>query len=188
MLIFASFGAGDTYEPVIDETLFCQIADGSREAFCKLYELAASPVYTFALSILRSRADAEDAMQDAFLKIHAAAHLYRPEGKPMAWILTITRNICFMKIRRQRHVALYQAEDMPQQLDFKQIEDADDRLVLTAAFRILSEEERQIIFLHAVSGLKHREIAELLNLPISTVLSKCQRGLKKLKAELEESL
>ncbi|MDE6108593.1 MAG: helix-turn-helix domain-containing protein, partial [Oscillospiraceae bacterium] len=47
------------------------------------------------------------------------------------------------------------------------------------------EEERQIILLHAVSGLKHREIAELLEKPLSTVLSKYNRGLKKMKIQLE---
>ena len=45
----------------------------------------------------------------------------------------------------------------------------------------LNDDERQIIMLHAVCGFKHREIAELLNKPLSTVLSKYRRGLKKLK-------
>lgn len=61
-------------------------------------------------------------------------------------------------------------------------------VILETAFRILSKEECQIIILHAVSGLKHREIGGILHLPLSTVLSKYNRGIKKLRAQLEESL
>ena len=58
----------------------------------------------------------------------------------------------------------------------------EDRLVLQDALARLGAEEGQIVLLHAVTGLKHREIAQLLELPLSTVLSKYHRGLKKLKA------
>ena len=53
------------------------------------------------------------------------------------------------------------------------------------ALATLGEEERRIILLHAVTGLKHREIAALLELPLSTVLSKYNRALKKMRAYLE---
>jgi RNA polymerase sigma-70 factor (ECF subfamily) len=51
---------------------------------------------------------------------------------------------------------------------------------------LLSEEDRQIIVLHAVSGMKHREIAQIMHLPVSTVLSKYRRSLQKLRTALEE--
>ena len=56
---------------------------------------------------------------------------------------------------------------------------AEDRLLLQEGLGRLGEEERYILLLHA-GGLKHREIAALLELPLSTVLSKYHRGLKKL--------
>ena len=58
----------------------------------------------------------------------------------------------------------------------------EDRQMLQEALARLGEEERRIVLLHAVTGLKHREIAALLELPLSTVLSKYHRGLKKLKS------
>ena len=73
-------------------------------------------------------------------------------------------------------------------MDFHQIEDREDRIVLEIAFQVLSQEECQIIVMHAVSGLRHREISELLHIPLSTVLSKYRRGLKKLRRQLEENL
>lgn len=64
--------------------------------------------------------------------------------------------------------------------------DADDRLVLEGVLEKLTEEEREIIMLYAVSGMKHREIAESLDMKLSTLLSKYHRGLKKLRSHLEE--
>ena len=62
---------------------------------------------------------------------------------------------------------------------------AEDRAVLQAALGALDDQERQAVLLHAVSGLKHREIAEILELPLPTVLSKYHRALKKLRKQLE---
>jgi len=63
--------------------------------------------------------------------------------------------------------------------------DADDRPLLQHALAGLGEEERRIVLLHAVTGMKHREIAALLELPLPTVLSKYHRALKKMRAYLE---
>jgi RNA polymerase sigma-70 factor (ECF subfamily) len=59
-------------------------------------------------------------------------------------------------------------------------------MVLLTVLEILNDQERAIILLHAVSGLTHREIANDLVLPLSTVLSKYHRGLKKLRKHLTE--
>lgn len=173
----------------LDESLFPRIAAEDKEAFCELYETCSSAVFAYALSILRDRTDAEDAMQDTFLKIRSAAHLYQPQGKPMAWIFTITKNICLMMFRsRSRVVQLPERTGEPAEPDLglDQIDDALDRMTLEIAFSVLPEDTRQIIMLHAVSGMKHREIASLLGMPISTVLSKYHRGIKRLQMELEE--
>ena len=60
-----------------------------------------------------------------------------------------------------------------------------DRMVLEAAMSVLDAEERQIVVLHAMTGFKHREIAEILDLPTGTVLSKYNRALKKMRKEME---
>ena len=61
-------------------------------------------------------------------------------------------------------------------------------ILLTSAMEKLEDEERQIVILHAVSGLLHREIAEILELPLPTVLSKYRRSLAKLRKILKEEL
>ena len=175
-------------EILLDESLFSRIASGDKAAFLALYEKCSSPVFAYALSILRSRSDSEDAMQDTFLKIRSAAHLYQPLGKPLAWIFTITRNICLMMYRQRAHTAQLPEEDRVQDPGFDRIQNAEDRMTLEKAFTVLPEDSCRIIMLHALSGMKHREIAELMNMPLSTVLSKYKRGIEKLRSELEGML
>ena len=62
----------------------------------------------------------------------------------------------------------------------------EDRLVLEQCLKALDDSERQVVILHAVGGMKHRETAELLGLPLATVLSKYSRVIKKLKSKLEK--
>ena len=186
MLLFAA--VADSAGVAVEDSLLIGVARGDQQAFTKLYRMTGRSVYAYALSFLKNPTDAEDVMQDTFLKIRSAAGYYEPCGKPMAWILTITRNLCLMKLRQAQHLSPYTPEELQPEPDFSQIEDLEDRLVMKTALEILSEEECQIILLHAVTGLKHREIGELLDLPVSTVLSKYSRGLKKLRASLEDKL
>ena len=65
--------------------------------------------------------------------------------------------------------------------------ESEDRLVLRSLLEVLGQEERQVITLHALAGLKHREIARILDLPLATVLSKYSRGMKKLQLAWKES-
>ncbi|MDO4555554.1 MAG: RNA polymerase sigma factor [Lachnospiraceae bacterium] len=191
MLVFVAVAYGKTekeYKTDIDETLFYKIGQGDKDAFMMLYEQTKSMVFSYALSVLHNREDAEDAMQETYLKIRAAAHLYKPQGKPMAWVFTITRNICLMKYRMQQRQSFMELSELDKKMDFHQIEDREDRIVLETAFSILSKEECQIIMLHVVSGLKHREISQLLKMPVSTILSKYHRGIKKLRKNLEGRL
>ena len=68
---------------------------------------------------------------------------------------------------------------------FSYVTDIEDRLVLEGVLRLLTQEEREIIMLYAVSGMKHKEIAENLGLNLSTTLSKYHRALRKLREFLE---
>jgi len=70
------------------------------------------------------------------------------------------------------------------ELAFDPSNQTEEAIVLRAALRCLSEDERQIVILHAVSGMKHRELSELLDMPLSTILSKYARALAKLKTYL----
>lgn len=168
------------------ETLIIEIAAGNKNAVSKLYEETRAAVYGFALSILKNTSDAEDVLQETYVKIWTASENYKPMGKPMAWILTIAKNLSLSLLRESsKHAEMPEESSIiDQSVSFSDL--AEDRVVLNAAMNKLSDEERQIIMLYAVTGLKHIEIAKLLDMPLSTVLSKYSRAKKKLKNTLKE--
>jgi len=151
----------------------------------ELYHLARTAVYTMALSVLKNAEDAQDTVQDTFVKIWDNAHLYGAQGSPMAWILTVTRNLAYTKLRQSaKYTQLDEAQWTAIPADTAGIP-AEERHLLQDALGMLGEQERQIVILHAVSGLKHREIAQVLRLPLATTLSKYHRAMKKLRKFME---
>lgn len=175
-------GAGTALENCI-----ARIAGGDKEALAQLYEQTRPAVYGFALSILKNHHDTEDVLHDAYLQVWNAAPRYCPQGKAMAWLLTIVRNLAMDQLRRQKQAEPLTWEGWQTQLAQVPAVSAEDRMALAALLTALEDQERQIVTLHALTGLKHREIAALLGLPLSTVLSKYSRALKKLKLAWKEA-
>ena len=161
-------------------------ATGDATALETLYREAKSAVYGFALSYLKNAHDAEDVLHDTFVSVWSAAAGYQAQGKPMAWLLTITKNLCLDRLRRQTKQAELPDEERSDLFAEREDLSQEDKWLLQQTLQGLSEEERQIIMLHAVGGLKHREIAAMLDLVLPTVLSKYRRGLKKLKETYEK--
>lgn len=177
------------YSPAEDrhalQQLLIRIAGGERDALAELYQRTRTAVYGLALSYLKNAQDAQDLAQDVYVQVWDCAVQYRPTGSPMGWLLTVCRNLCLMRLRRgERHATLSEEEwnAIPAQECGL---DADERTLLQGALAKLADEERRIVLLHAVAGMKHREIAALLELPLPTVLSKYHRALKKMRSFLE---
>lgn len=169
----------------VDENLIIKISEGDMEALQDLYNQSYDSVYGFALSILKNTHDAEDVLQDTFLAIHRNAASYVPKGKPMAWILTITKNFALMKMRSKGREMIAEEFVLENTPAFSELETIEEKAAVKALLEVLSEEERQIVMLHAVAGLKNREIASLLGVSLGTVLSKYHRAIKKI-SEREE--
>ena len=172
-----------------DEELLRRVGSGDQDAFHQLYLSTDRTIYSFILSILKNPQDAEEIMQETYLKIWTSAGSYKSQGKPLAWMFTIARNLCYMKFRDQKREADIGLSDLSEgeMGEFcPQIEDAADKMVLRTALQILNEEERQIVLLHTTAGMKHREIAADLEMPLATVLSKYNRAMKKLQKHLRE--
>ncbi len=189
MGIFAAMEDAPAYDRMSDEKLLLLVAKGDKEAFHRLYQNTDKSIYGFILSIVKNPTDAEELMQETYLKVWTSAGSYHSQGKPLAWMFTIARNLCYMRFRDQKHeadVGLSELFEMETADLCPQIEDAADKLVLNAALHHLSEEERQIVLLRTAAGMKHREIAADLELPLATVLSKYNRAMKKLQKILRE--
>lgn len=169
------------------DNCIAQIARGDREGLSRLYEHTHAAIYGFALSILKNPQDAEDVLQDCCLQIWHGAGSYRSQGKPMAWIFTIVRRLSLMRLRERGRELPMAPEDWGAAFADRPDLTREDRLTLESLLTVLSDQERQIVVLHALTGLKHRETAALLELPLPTVLSKYSRALNKLRAALKEA-
>lgn len=161
------------------------VAGGDRQALEELYAAARGAVYATALGILKNAQDAQDVTQDAFVRIWENAGRYEPTGSPMAWMLSVTRNLALMHLRQSSRTAELSEGEWDAIPIAAPAVTPEDRIVLQTALAALSDTERQIVLLHAATGLKHREIAALLDIPLPTVLSKYHRAMKKMRARME---
>lgn len=143
----------------IDEKFFERIGNNDMLAFEELYYQTERTLYAFILSTVKNHDETLDLMQETYIKIMASAHLYKPMGKPLAWMFTIARNIFLSNVRKEKREVRIDSDIIEDNLKFSYVKDYEDRVVLETALNILSEEERKIIILYAVSGLKHKEIA-----------------------------
>lgn len=167
------------------ENLLLKIAKGNSESLEELYLQINKLVYSYAYSILKDHECAQDVMQDTFIKINEASTKYKPQGKPLAWILKITKNFCLMTVRKNSREQSTDIEGNEYFLNKSVNYKYEEKLVLKAAFKLLDEGERQIVFLYLITGMKHREIAQILGKPLGTILWKYNTALKKLKKELK---
>lgn len=165
------------------EDLLKKIAFGDMNALHELYLQTSSSVYGFALSITKNTHDAEDVLQDTFLIVHRKAKDYINKGKPIAWILTIAKNLALMKLREKGRTT--DIEDFVNDSSLATVDNTDDVIVLKTALSVLDDDERNIVMLHSISGLKFKEISPLVDLPLGTVLSKYHRAIKKMRAHLK---
>jgi len=159
-----------------------------QDAFKELYELTSSAVYGYALSILNNSEDAKDILQDTYVNIYGSSGNYISHNKPLAYILTITKNLCLLKFREDRKYQDLSFEQWDKQVYDNDSLSNEDKIFLYECLNKLNKEERQIVILHSLTGFKHIEISKLLKIPLSTVLSKYARAIKKLKKIGKESL
>ena len=90
-----------------------------------------------------------------------------------------------MKLRNNKHHV--NIDEIIETIPSKSNDNTTDiKILLTASFKHISDEERQILILHALSGYKHREISKLLDIPLSTVLSKYNRTIRKIRKFIGE--
>ena len=162
------------------DILIEKVAQGDISSLEGIYNMTRESVYGYALSILKNLDDAEDVLQECYIKVYHGASGYISQGKPLAWIFTITRNLCLKRLREDKDRVDLSEDEWNDKLETFEGLTTEERLVLKDCLSRLSEEEQQVVTLHALSGYKHREIAEALGMPLSTVLSKYNRAIAKL--------
>jgi RNA polymerase sigma-70 factor (ECF subfamily) len=179
-----------------DAQLAAAFKSGDPEALGVLMERHKAAVYGYLLGLTGRPDAADDLFQDVFLKLVRDPSAYREREKFKAWLFTVARNAAMDYFRRgsaRAEVSLEGDGERPGPADYTVSPEpgperaAADRELgqrIAAALAQLSADQREVFYLRHYSGLSFREIAELLSLPIGTVLARMSRAAALLRKEL----
>ena len=177
--------------------------NGDVRAFEVLVTRHRKPIFNFILRYVRETAQAEDVVQETFLRVIKGAEAWERQAKFTTWLYTIARNLCVDASRRAKHrnAASLDAPTNPADgdsavlADF--ISDGKDgaeknalnqelQVRLKRAIESLPDEQREIFLLREVADLQFNEIAKVVGCPENTVKSRMRYALEKLREALEE--
>jgi RNA polymerase sigma-70 factor, ECF subfamily len=159
----------------------------------ELAQLHLDAAYNLGRWLLGNEQDAADAVHDAYLRAARSAHTYAG-GNARAWWLTIVRNCCLAKLssrKRETHLRVADATDPVTALPGSGDNDVEDRVdaaqrsaLIAQQLHALPLEFREALVLREIEDLSYREIADVLQVPIGTVMSRLARG----RAHLQRAL
>ena len=173
-----------------DEHVLEAVGRGDHDALGELYDRFGRVAYGLAYRILRDRALAEDAVQEAFLAVWRSADAYKRErAKPSTWILTVVHRRAVDLVRREERRRGEPLEAAPEPASGPADEDValrDRRAAVQSALAELPGDQRQAIELAYYGGLTQSELSERLGVPLGTVKSRMFAGLRRLRELLAE--
>jgi len=180
-----------TDESAIIGDLIARTALRDRAAFQRLYDQSASKLFAVALRILKDRADAEDALQDVYVKIWNRADRFAGGGtSPMAWLVAIARNHAIDKLRARRpghsNIAVHADLPDPARSPEASAVAASERDRLDDCIGRLDQAKADSVRSAYMEGYSYQELADRHAVPLNTMRTWLRRSLMKLKECLEE--
>lgn len=164
---------------------------GDPRAFHQLFEKYKNLVFQTALLVLGDPKEAEDALQEVFLRVYHSLHTYdNRKGAFSTWLHKITVNYCLNTRRRNRidMIPLDEVERLSRGMDCASVEDLliqDEDLHW--ALQKLSQKSRTVVVMRCYWNLPYVEIGEVLDIPVGTVQSRLNHAFNKLRALMEEA-
>ena len=157
-----------------DEELLRGVSQRDEQAFRTLYRRHTAAMYAVALRLLgRSRADAEDAVQEAWLRALRGLHAFRRESALSTWLVGIAIR-CALEMGRRRSVGA--ANPSAHAEDMQAVSPFPPPIDLENAIATLADGYRHVLILHDIYGYTHAEISELLGINEGTSKSQLSRA------------
>jgi RNA polymerase sigma-70 factor, ECF subfamily len=179
--------------PIDDQTLIERCRNGDVAAFEPLVQKYRDRAWRLAFHVLRDREDAWDVTQEAFVRAWQALPSFRGQSAFYTWLFRIVVNVAADRARqRAARGRAFGTERVPEEDWERTIVDpemspeeaarrAEQRERITRALAALPEHHRTIIMLSDLEGLSYREIAEVLNVPMGTVMSRLHHARRRLR-------
>ena len=168
------------------------VAEGDRAALKEVYELTSAKLLGVILHIARNREQAEDVLQEVYIKVWSRAARFDPaRASPITWLAAIARNSAIDAIRRSGRRGeigddvLPEIEDEAPPVD-QMLCSQEDSARLVECLDRLEEQHRKCISLAFYRGYTHTELSERVGVPLGTLKSWIRRGLATLKGCLSD--
>jgi RNA polymerase sigma-70 factor (ECF subfamily) len=175
-----------------DAVLWSQVRAGDTAAFAAVYDRHAAGAYGLACRIVRSRATAQDVVQEAFLSLWRSDRYCAEKGSLRTFLLSIVRNRAIDVLRKERRCGAEDRGDDRALVGLSAVDRTDAEVEqrelechLRAALTKLPAAQQRALELAFFDGLTHHEIALELDEPIGTIKGRIRLGLEKLRAEIE---
>jgi RNA polymerase sigma-70 factor (ECF subfamily) len=183
-----------------DLSLLERIAARDTAAVAELYDRHSRLLFGLILRIVRDRGEAEDVLQETFVRVWSRADIYDARvGRPLPWIVRVARNCAIDRLRARRVRATVDApatdlaavEAVPAtgiQTPEAAVLDAERRQTLTDALAGLPAEQRRLITAAFFEGYTHSQLAQRFELPLGTVKTRIRAGMIVIRQRLEHAV
>jgi RNA polymerase sigma-70 factor, ECF subfamily len=183
-----------TAEPIdLDYAVLRRVARGDQTALAELIRRHENRLYQVAYRLLKDPLEAEDALQEVFLKVYEHAHRFEPKASVSAWLHRITANHCLNLLRQRHSQESLDDDDAPMLRNtgatpLEALEEQDLSHRLEQLLDALPENQRRALILKRFAGLSYQEIGEELGLSSQAVDGLLKRARQFLKKELRDYL
>lgn len=180
------------------DEMIMRARQGDREALAHLYRSYRDNVYRICLRMVRNPSDAEDLVQETFLRVINKIHTFRGDSQFTTWLYRVTKNVALMQLRKPKFATLDfdDAQDRDEFLDSvnqaSTMNDADeqatDGIVLEVAIQQLPTGYGKVLVLHDVLGYRHNEISKMTGITANNSKSRLCRARRMLRGVLQSPL
>ncbi len=147
------------------------------KSFDTFYNLTKNQVFYAIISIVKDQAEAEDLMQEVYMKFLEKIDDYRSNSNPYAYLSTIGRNLAINYYNKNKRVIV--SQELIETFPAEKVEEPNEDIF--KILDLLEPDEREIVTLHVINDLKFREIVPIVEKPLGTVLWIYNKAIKKLK-------
>lgn len=172
----------------MDKKTLEKLKKKDQQAFEKVYHETKNAVFAIIISITKNQDDAEDLMQDTYIKMLESINSYNPKKSFKTWIMTIAKNLAIDHYRRQRKT--YTVDMLEEEQVFFKADsyNPDSDIIALELLDTLTDDERIIVLLRVVDELTFKEISEVVDRPLGTVLWSYNNSMKKLEKEYNKKV
>jgi RNA polymerase sigma-70 factor (ECF subfamily) len=181
---------------ISDEQLIARFQLGDVQAYDILVRRYKDQLLNFVYRFVGNRTDAEDIVQETFLRVYRNKHMYKEIAKFSTWVYTIAGNLAKTELRRRKRHRIFSVSNfVNEERDFdipdrdhspeRKVDSSIQEKIIQKAIEKLPIKFKEVIILRDIQEFAYEEISQILNIPLGTVKSRVNRGRLKLQEDLK---